>query len=144
MHQALQETLRAVAEPGLTAAERQSFPQLDAAIEDAVQTVLRALDLLDGEPPVRRRRQRKSVRERQQLARFCRRQLMRLVDLRTRVSWHALDTPGALTQAVQPPPRWFRSTPTKTRDPMRPESPSALWALPSETGRSVVSEAVPV
>jgi hypothetical protein len=133
-----------VAESGVTAAERQSFPQLDSAIESAVQTVLRALDLLDGEPHARRRRQSKAARDRQQTARFCRRQLMRLVDLRTRVSWHALDTPGALTQAVQPPPRWFRSAPTATGDQMRRESPSALRALPSEPSRPVVSEAVPV
>jgi hypothetical protein len=82
--------------------------ELDAAIEAAVGTVMTALALARTERPVGPRRVAKAARRRRrQDEKFWTKQLMRLVDLRTRVSWIALDTPGvlgptSLTAALNP------------------------------------------
>lgn len=81
-------------------AARAGMADLDAAIEGAVATVMAALKVVRAEQPVGPRRVAKAAqRRRRQDEKFWTKQLMRLVDLRTRVSWMALDTPGLLGPA---------------------------------------------
>jgi len=93
---ALREVFRPVATSTLVTA-RARMAELDAAIESGMGTVMIALDLVRAERPPRPRRVAKAaLRERRGAERFWTRQLMQLVDLRTRTSWIALDTPGLL------------------------------------------------
>lgn len=81
---------------GLPAA-RAGMAELDAAIEAAVRTVMTALKLVRADRPVGPRRVAKAaLRQRRQDEKFWTKRLMRLVDLRTRASWIALDTPGLI------------------------------------------------
>jgi len=76
---------------------RTGVNELEAAIQSATATVTVALELLRAQRPPRRRRLAKAAtRTRRQSERFWTRQLMQLVELRTRLSWLALDTPGLL------------------------------------------------
>jgi len=70
---------------------------LDAAVDSGFSTVMTALSLVRAERPAGPRRVAKAaLRRRRQDEKFWTRQLMQLVDLRTRAAWIALDTPGHL------------------------------------------------
>ena len=97
---ALRETLDGIAGSSLPTA-RGRMAELDAAINSAVSTVMKALNLVRAERPLGRRRVAKAtVRRRRQHEKFWTKQLMQLVDLRIRTAWIALDTPGLLAPSA--------------------------------------------
>lgn len=109
IHHLLLQMIQAVAASDEPGAARKEVAQVDAAIKSAVQTVVSALDLAGSEAPTRGKRLSKALRDQRQVARFWSRELMRLADLRTRLSWIALDSPEALQLVTRPPPQWFRT-----------------------------------
>jgi hypothetical protein len=127
----LRELFRRLAEPGATGELRQDFAEVEASIASAVQTVVRALDLLPDESRGRRRRKRKEAGDERKMARFWSRQLKRLLELQTQISWLALDTARALPSRAAPSrpfeparPRATPITSAKTSTVVRPAAPS--------------------
>jgi hypothetical protein len=133
----LRELFQRLAEPGAAGDARQSFAEVDASIESAVRTVVRALDLLPDESRARRRRRRKEAGDERKLTRFWSRQLNRLLELQTQVSWLALDTPRASPSGAEPPPRWFVPALPK-RPPTTSAKPLTVVRPATTSDRSLV------
>jgi hypothetical protein len=91
---ALRALFEAVASSDLRSA-RLRLTEVETGVESAVRTAMRAQELVRAKSPAGRRRSSKSTaRQRRQNERFWTRQLMDLVELRSRLAWIALDPPG--------------------------------------------------